>query len=139
MSKADYVVKTDTDFVGVMRHCANRKETWITEAFIRAYGELHHAGLAHSLEIYLNGSIVGGVYGVTLGSAFFAESMFHTVSNMSKVALFHLICHLREREFHMLECQFLTPHLASLGAIEISHATYLSRLNECIETSTRTF
>ena len=139
ISKAEYFVKTDSNFSAVMQQCANRPETWITEAFFRAYGELHRAGCAHSLEIYQSDALVGGVYGVTLGSAFFAESMFHTVSNMSKIALYHLVCHLRERDFQMLECQFLTEHLASLGAIEISNESYLSRLDECLATAPRTF
>lgn len=139
IAKADYVVHTDTDFIGVMRQCANRPETWITDEFIRAYGELHDLGLAHSLEIYQNSTLVGGVYGVTLGAAFFAESMFHSVSNMSKIALFHLTQHLRSHGFLMLECQFLTPHLASLGAIELNHETYLAQLDECLSTNTRVF
>lgn len=139
LAKSDYSVRTDTDFTGVMKLCANREDTWITEAIIRAYTELHQIGLAHSLEVYLEEKLVGGVYGVTLGSAFFAESMFHTVSNMSKVALYHLVEHLARQGFQMLECQFLTPHLASLGAIEISHEQYLVKLNECLEQQTRIF
>ncbi len=139
INKADYQVQIDSDFSGVMRHCANRPETWITDDFIRAYGELHQAGLAHSLEVYMHGNIVGGVYGVTLGAAFFAESMFHIVTDMSKIALYHLVCHLHARQFQMLECQFLTTHLASLGAIEISHTAYLARLDECLASDTRIF
>lgn len=128
MRATDYQVRTNHDFLGVMKLCAQRPETWITDAFFRSYGELYQQGLAHSLEVYLEDTLVGGVYGVTLGSVFFAESMFHTKSNMSKVALFHLVEHLRNRGFQMLECQFLTPHLQSLGAIEIPHADYMQRL-----------
>lgn len=132
MKTTDYQIRTNHNFAGVMRQCAQRPETWITDAFFRSYGELYQSGLAHSLEVYLKGTLVGGVYGVTLGSAFFAESMFHTVSNMSKVALFHLVEHLRHSNFQMLECQFLTPHLHSLGAIEIPHADYMERLSACL-------
>jgi leucyl/phenylalanyl-tRNA--protein transferase len=133
LKKNDFTVCSDTQFERVMRACAAREETWITEDFIRVYCELHALGCAHSLEIFRDQELVGGIYGVTLGGAFFAESMFHSASDMSKVALFYLIEHLRQRNFILLECQFLTPHLKSLGAQEISDHNYITLLHEALE------
>ncbi|MDX2153704.1 MAG: leucyl/phenylalanyl-tRNA--protein transferase [Bryobacteraceae bacterium] len=128
-----YTVTLDGDFEATMRACAQgRGDTWITEEFIRVYGELHRQGQAHSLEIHVDGTLAGGVYGVQLARAFFAESMFHRVTNMSKVALAHLVEHLNRTGVTLLDVQYLTPHLASLGAIEIPHAEYRRRLADSL-------
>ncbi|MFZ9520706.1 MAG: leucyl/phenylalanyl-tRNA--protein transferase [Silvanigrellaceae bacterium] len=120
-------------FSEVMRQCANRPETWITEDFIRAYSELNAQGFAHSVEIYRNDRLVGGLYGVAIGAAFFAESMFHLEPNTSKLALIKLVERLREKGFQLLECQFLTSHLESMGAIEIEDSEYAVRLANALE------
>jgi leucyl/phenylalanyl-tRNA--protein transferase len=126
LRKGHFEVRYDTDFEGVMRGCADRPEgTWITEPFIALYGELHRRGLAHSVEVVRDGRLVGGTYGVALGGAFMAESMFHYETDASKVALKGLVDRLRSRGFVLLDVQYLTPHLASLGAVEIPHRTYL--------------
>ncbi|NBO38547.1 leucyl/phenylalanyl-tRNA--protein transferase [bacterium] len=132
LRRSDFEVRVNTAFTQVMTECGKREETWITDAFIRAYGELHTLGFAHSLEIFRKERCVGGVYGVSLGGAFFAESMFHSEDNMSKVALKALVDRLREKKFSLLECQFLTPHLESLGAIEMSDSEYMKRLAEAL-------
>jgi leucyl/phenylalanyl-tRNA--protein transferase len=130
--RRDLVTRRNSAFVEVMIHCAQRSETWISADILRAYTKLHQLGLAHSIEIYCGDLLVGGVYGVALGSAFFAESMFHTESNMSKLALFRLVERLKEQDFLLLECQFLTSHLSSLGAVEISDEEYQERLESAL-------
>ena len=128
MRKQNLRASIDEDFVSVMRGCAARPETWITPEFEAAYTALHQAGEAHSVEIWSGSELVGGVYGVSLGGAFFAESKFHRVRDASKMALFHLVQHMRARGMTLLEVQFLTPHLASLGAVLISNEDYMGRL-----------
>lgn len=118
----------DQAFADVMRGCADRPDSWINDEFLRAYQELHHEGLAHSLEVWQNGALVGGTYGVAIGGLFCAESMFHRATDASKVAIYHLVEHLKARGMLILEVQFLTPHLASLGAIEVRRAEYLKML-----------
>src|SRR5690606_38566553 len=103
-------------FSQVIHACAGRDETWINEEFIDKYCALHKLGFAHSIEVWQGNQLAGGVYGVCLGGAFFAESMFHRVTNASKVALTHLVRELRSKGMQLLEVQFLTSHLASLGA-----------------------
>jgi len=126
-------VRYNTDFMGVMRGCADREEgTWISEEFFRVYGELHRQGKAHSVEAWQEGRLVGGTYGVALGGAFMAESMFHDETDASKVVLASLVQRLNERGFTLLDCQYLTPHLKSLGALEIPNDLYLQRLNQAI-------
>ena len=128
-----FETRLDTDFEGVMRGCADREEgTWISEEFIALYGELHRMGKAHSVETWRNGQLVGGTYGVSLGGAFMAESMFHRETDASKVALHALVSHLNERGFTLLDVQYLTPHLQSLGAIEIPHRQYYDRLRRAL-------
>lgn len=125
LRKEIFEVTINTDFEGVMRGCADREEgTWISEEFIALYTELHRQGFAHSVECRLDGRLVGGTYGIALGGAFMAESMFHTVTDASKVALAGLVSRLRERGFAMLDVQYLTPNLERLGAAEIPHKTY---------------
>ena len=123
-------VSVDEDFPAVMRACANRpgEGTWIDDRILAAYGELHRRGKAHSVEIWVDGALGGGVYGVQLGGAFFAESKFHTVRDMSKVALAQLVFRLRERGFALLEVQYLTDHLERFGVREITGRQYAREL-----------
>lgn len=128
-----FTVKADGDFEGVMRACAERDKTWINGEILRLYGELHRMGRAHSIEVYDEGTLVGGLYGVSLGAAFFGESMFHHARDASKVALVHLVARLQVGGFRLLDAQFVTPHLASLGAIEITRAQYRLRLDDALQ------
>jgi len=124
-----FEIRVDSDFEGVMRGCADRPEgSWINDRFVEVYGALHRAGKAHSVEAWREGRLVGGTYGVALGGAFMAESMFHRETDASKVALAALVQRLRERNFTLLDVQYVTPHLESLGAIEISRREYERRL-----------
>jgi leucyl/phenylalanyl-tRNA--protein transferase len=122
--RGGFAITTDTDFDGVVRACADRPETWINDEIFQLYGQLHQMGYAHSLEVRAEGRLVGGVYGVTLGAAFFGESMFSRVTNGSKIALAFLCHRLRAGGFQLFDTQFLTPHLASLGAVEVSRGEY---------------
>jgi len=128
-------VRADTAFEAVMRACAERDKTWINDEIVRLYSELFARGHAHSIEVYSEGALAGGLYGVSLGAAFFGESMFHRARDASKVALVHLAARLRLGGFRLLDAQFLTPHLASLGAIEIPRAAYRARLRRAMESS----
>ena len=131
--KGVFEVRYDTDFEGVMRGCADRDEgTWISEEFIEVYGALHRMGKAHSVETWRDGRLVGGTYGLALGGAFMAESMFHFETDASKVALAALVARLRERGFVLLDVQYKTPHLARFGAIEIPHAVYYAFLQRAL-------
>lgn len=121
-------VTVDRDFAGVVRACADRPETWINAEIFAAYHALHQAGHAHSLEVWQGEKLIGGVYGVVLGGAFFGESMFSRATNGSKIALTYLIHRLRAGGFTLFDVQFLTPHLASLGAEEMPRSTYRKRL-----------
>ncbi len=107
--------------------------TWISERLIGAYVELHHMGFAHSVETWRDGQLVGGLYGVSLGGAFFGESMFHRQRDASKCALVHLVAQLRERQFVLLDTQANTPHLARFGCVEIPAREYLHRLRRAID------
>ncbi|RKF17256.1 leucyl/phenylalanyl-tRNA--protein transferase [Roseovarius spongiae] len=129
MRRAGYRVSLDTDFTGVLDACADRPDTWISAEIRAQYIALHRLGHAHSLEVRTeDGALAGGVYGVTLGAAFFGESMFSRVRDGSKLALAHLVDHLRRCGFVLFDAQFITAHLASLGAIEITRADYRMRL-----------
>ena len=130
--KAIYEVRMDTAFEAVMRCCADREETWINEAFIEAYTQIHHMGFAHCVEAWKDGRLVGGLYGVTLGGAFMGESMFSYATDASKVCLVALVEHLRKRGFVLHDTQFWTPHLASLGVTEIPRREYERRLREAL-------
>jgi leucyl/phenylalanyl-tRNA---protein transferase len=134
--KQKFEFSRDSAFSDVMQGCAAREETWINVEFMRAYGELFRQGFAHSVEVWQEKTLVGGVYGVSLGGAFFAESKFHQVTDASKAALYHLVHHLRERHFQLLEVQFMTPHLATLGAIEIPGEKYKTALRRAIQVAT---
>jgi leucyl/phenylalanyl-tRNA---protein transferase len=131
--KGIFEVRYDSDFEAVMRACADREEgSWISEDFVRVYGALHRAGHAHCVEAWRKGRLVGGTYGVSIGGAFMAESMFHRETDASKVALGALVDRLNEKGFTLLDVQYLTPHLASLGAVEIPHQEYFRRLQTAI-------
>ena len=123
-----FSITCDRDFPGTMRGCAEateeRPKTWINADIIAAYTELHRRGHAHSVEAWRDGALAGGLYGVTLGGAFFGESMFSRVTDASKVALAHLVARLRLGRFTLLDVQFITPHLARFGAVTISRARY---------------
>lgn len=126
----------DTDFMGVMRACAQpapgRTETWINEQIVRGYSGLHARGHAHSLECWEDGELVGGLYGVELGAAFFGESMFAKRRDASKVALAHLVARLRAGGYLLLDTQFLTAHLARFGALEIGREPYRALLSGAV-------
>jgi leucyl/phenylalanyl-tRNA---protein transferase len=131
--QAAFEVTIDRAFEAVMRGCGDRPEgTWISEEFITVYGELYRRGAAHSVEAWRAGRLVGGAYGIALGGAFMAESMFHYETDASKVALAALVERLRARRFELLDTQYLTPHLASLGAVEIAKSEYASRLKRAL-------
>jgi len=133
MRRGGYTVTLDADFAGVVDACADRDDTWISAPIREAYLELHARGDAHSLEVWEEGALAGGVYGVTLGRAFFGESMFSHRTDGSKRALAHLVDHLRRCGFVLFDTQFITPHLARLGAVEIGRAAYRAQLAEALE------
>ncbi|MCR5013914.1 MAG: leucyl/phenylalanyl-tRNA--protein transferase, partial [Bacteroidales bacterium] len=129
--------KIDTDFEGVMRHCAQTPRegqdgTWITDDMLYAYVQLHQMGLAHSFETYHEGELVGGLYGVSLGTLFCGESMFHTQSDASKVAFYHLHQFLIGHGFKLIDCQQETKHLVSLGAYLIDRQEYLDEIRDLV-------
>jgi leucyl/phenylalanyl-tRNA--protein transferase len=126
-------VVADRAFETVVRACAEREKTWINDEIVRLYGELFAAGHAHSIEAYEGETLVGGLYGVSLRGAFFGESMFHRARDASKVALVHLFARLRTGGFRLLDAQFSTEHLASLGAVEIPRDIFRLRLAEALD------
>lgn len=135
IARCNYTICTDHDFAATVTACADRPETWINAEIFALYQALHTAGFAHSLEVWDGADLVGGVYGVTLGSAFFGESMFSRRTDASKVALAWLVHRLKAGGFTLFDTQFITPHLASLGAIEISRNDYHTRLNTALKQS----
>jgi leucyl/phenylalanyl-tRNA---protein transferase len=140
LKRQDFRISYSTAFAQVMQQCAERDEgTWISEEFLDAYTALHRQTKAHSVEVWENEVLVGGVYGVALGGAFFAESMFHRKTDASKIALFHLVSRLKECGYGLLEVQFLTPHLESLGAIEITDEAYGELLKSSLELQVASF
>jgi leucyl/phenylalanyl-tRNA---protein transferase len=132
MRKGGYDVRVDTAFADVVTACADREETWINAGIHDLYVQLHYAGFAHSVEIW-DKTLIGGVYGVAIGGAFFGESMFSRRTDASKLALAHTVHRLRAGGFTLFDTQFLTPHLASLGGIEIKRADYHRRLNTALQ------
>ena len=128
-------IRIDTAFEEVIRSCADREETWMNESLLQSYLALHQEGWAHSLEVWRQGELAGGLYGVKLGTAFFGESMFHRQTGASKVALVTLVRRLKERGFDLLDTQWTTEHLLKFGAQEIPRATYLTRLRQSIRRS----
>jgi leucyl/phenylalanyl-tRNA--protein transferase len=132
-----FALRTDTAFEDVIEACAARQPTWITTPIRDVYVALHRMGHAHSVEAWLGGRLVGGLYGVHVGGAFMGESMFHRVTDASKVCLAALVDMLRARGFVLLDTQFMTDHLATLGAVEISRREYRRRLDRALELSPR--
>jgi leucyl/phenylalanyl-tRNA--protein transferase len=125
----EFAVTHDTAFAEVIRACADRRETWINADIERATLGLHAAGQAHSIECWKDGELAGGLYGVRLGRAFFGESMFSRRTDASKVALAWLVARLRVGHFKLLDCQFMTDHLASLGAVTVERDLYVALLS----------
>ena len=137
VSSGKFSVRADTDFAAVVENCAQvqrkgQSGTWITEEMKAAYGRLHELGYAHSFETYREGELVGGLYGVSLGGAFFGESMFHLETDASKVALFHLAQKCWESGFDFIDSQVPTDHMRTLGGREISRKEFLSTLESSL-------
>lgn len=132
LASGAFSVTCDRDFTAVVQACAEREETWINRQIERAMLDLHLQGHAHSLEVWSGETLVGGLYGVKLGRAFFGESMFSTATDASKVALAWLVARLRAGGFTLLDCQFMTDHLASLGAVNVSRETYVGLLSSAL-------
>jgi len=134
-----FAITIDREFGAVMAACASGRPegTWINSEIVDAYMALHRLGHAHSVEVRLDDRLVGGLYGVRLGGAFFGESMFHRVPDASKVALVTLVKQLRDRGFSLLDVQWVTPHLARFGAVEIPRAEYLRRLERAVARTCR--
>ncbi|MEM8486051.1 MAG: leucyl/phenylalanyl-tRNA--protein transferase [Bacteroidota bacterium] len=128
-----FEVVSDRNFEGVMRACAARETTWISDDIIRSYVALYENGYAHSVECWLDGRLVGGLYGVAIGGAFFGESMFHHERDASKVALVHLVRCLNACNYTLLDTQFTTPHLEKFGVIEIPRIEYEEKLDRALE------
>ena len=141
--KKKFTVSFDNEFDKVITSCAkikrlNQLSTWITKDMINAYIDLHEMGYAHSVETYYGDRLVGGLYGVSLGGAFFGESMFHKMTDASKVALFYLVQKLKKWEFEFIDSQVTTDHLVSLGAEDISRDKYLQLLKQALSKKTKT-
>lgn len=138
MRSDKFTFTMDQAFLQVITACSKPRSyangTWITKGIIDAYTQLHQLGIAHSAEVWSEGELVGGLYGVALGQVFFGESMFHTKTDASKVAFAHLVQHLTEWNYRVIDCQVHTPHLASLGATEISRASFIDLLNKYCDT-----
>jgi leucyl/phenylalanyl-tRNA---protein transferase len=130
--KKSFEIRINTSFLEVMQECAQRAETWINDEIIESYTRLHQLDHAHSVEAWQNDELAGGLYGVAIGGAFFGESMFHHVRDASKFALLALVERLRERRFALLDTQWLTPHLAKFGAVEIPRHQYLHLLSSAV-------
>lgn len=135
LRKGEFVVTADHDFESVMRACAAPRAgavgTWITDEMLAAYTELHHRGFAHSIEVWRDRELVGGLYGLGLGRVFFGESMFSWADNASKVGFVHLVTQLRAWQFRLLDCQVSSGHLFSLGAEEIAREDFEKILLDC--------
>ena len=135
--KSGFTVKVDTDFAAIIEGCAtvgeDRDSTWINKTIRAVYGELFLRGVAHTVEVWDGPELVGGLYGLAIGGAFFGESMFHRRTNASKIAMAHLVERLRAGGFVLLDTQFITEHLASLGGVEIRRAVYEERLAEALQ------
>lgn len=129
-------VTVNAAFEEVVLGCAERDETWIDETIFGSYAELHHLGHAHSIEVWRDGELAGGLYGVAIGAAFCGESMFSRVPGASKVALANLVERLRGRGFVLLDTQWVTPHLEKFGACEIPRSEYLEKLRKAVEMKT---
>lgn len=137
MKSSSFSIRVDTDFMGVIQGCAmfgtDRETTWINPSIKKIYGQLFVRGLCHTVEVWDDEELVGGLYGLSLGAAFFGESMFHTKTNASKMALVHLVERLRAGGYRLLDTQFVTEHLATFGGIEIPREDYELRLAEALQ------
>ena len=137
IKKNKFKITINKNFNEVIKNCAkktkNRPKTWINKKIIDSYSSLHQLGHAHSIEAWFKNKLVGGLYGVSLGSAFFGESMFSTMSNASKICLVYLIANLRIKGFILLDTQFINPYLKKLGAVEISRKKYLKILGNSLK------
>jgi leucyl/phenylalanyl-tRNA--protein transferase len=142
LRKRDFELRVDTCFVRVIHACAEPRAgqggTWITDDMLEAYASLHAAGMAHSVETWIDGDLTGGLYGVALGGVFFGESMFSRATDASKIALVHLARQLERWNFGIVDCQMATTHLASLGAREIPRKDFVRALSELVNYPTRT-
>lgn len=136
LRRGEFEIRCDCDFGGVIEGCAEsrpeRPDTWINGTIRSLYGGLYDAGFAHSVECWKDGALVGGLYGVSMGAAFFGESMFSRATDASKVALVHLVARLRKGGYQLLDTQFVTPHLQRFGALEIPRADYQRRLSAAL-------
>lgn len=137
MRTMPYEIHLNKDFSAVIKNCADkrtasRKETWINQTIIDVYTQLHHLGHAHSVEAWREGKLMGGLYGVSLGGAFFGESMFSDATNASKVCLVALVQHLKRRGFTLLDCQWVNDHLTQFGCIPIKKREYLRQLEAAL-------
>ncbi|MCP9770802.1 leucyl/phenylalanyl-tRNA--protein transferase [Lacihabitans sp. LS3-19] len=132
-----FELRFNENFEKVIRHCAFPRfegdETWISEEIIESYVNLHKIGFAHSVEVYQENALVGGLYGVSLGSVFFGESMFNTVPNASKVAFHYLMEHLKKKKFKLLDTQFINDNVKRFGAIEIPKKEFMNKLREALK------
>jgi len=137
LRKGIFQIKLDTSFEAVVRACADRPETWISERIIQSYANLHRLGFAHSVEAWLENKLAGGLYGVSVQGAFFGESMFHRVPDASKVALVELVNRLNNRGFRLLDTQFVNNHLKQFGAIEIPRRKYMHLLKQALSVDAR--
>ena len=133
LRKGVFEIRINNSFSEVIEACARREDTWINREIIESYTQMHELGYAHSVETWVNGKLAGGLYGVAIGGAFFGESMFHRVTDASKIALVVLVEHLRARKFALLDTQWLTPHLQQFGGVEISRNHYLHLLRRAVE------
>jgi leucyl/phenylalanyl-tRNA---protein transferase len=134
--KYEFEYRIDTCFRTVMEKCSEREDTWISEEIIETYMQLHYLGMAHSVETFEDDILVGGLYGVSIGGAFFGESMFNNVTDASKGAFFYLIERLKKRNFLLLDSQYINPFTKQLGAIEVSYSDYTKRLIKAINLHT---
>ena len=130
-------MRVNTAFVEVLRACAERDETWISEEIVESYAELHRLGYGHSVETWRGDRLAGGLYGVAFRGAFFGESMFHRETDASKVALRALVRRLKERGYALLDVQWVTSHLERFGAIEVPRRRYLRMLGESLKLDCR--
>ncbi len=135
--RPDYSVRMDSDIAGVLDACADRPDTWINDTIRALVVALHDRGFAHTMEVWSEDRLIGGVYGIALGGAFFGESMFSRERDASKIALAWLVDHLQRAGFTLFDTQFITPHLASLGAEEFSRDDYRDRLADALEVPAR--
>ncbi|HEY5752337.1 MAG TPA: leucyl/phenylalanyl-tRNA--protein transferase [Chthoniobacterales bacterium] len=137
LAKNRFEIRIDEQFEKVMRACGGREETWISDEILASYIRLHKMGYAHSVEAWSENGLAGGLYGVSIGGAFFGESMFHYETDASKVALASLVTRLKARGFTLLDIQWVTPHLQTFGAINISKKEYLRLLRPAVSKSCR--